>query len=145
MIERDELLDASLRAMTAHARLRWVNGASVTIERSGRVLIPKLEVAGDSASRRKGLLGRDRLEPGCGVVIAPSQGVHTFGMRFAIDIVAVTRDGVVVKIRSHVPPRRIVVAFSAFAILELEAGAAATAELQVGDRLQTLGPSPKNS
>ena len=117
------------------ARPRWTNGSSVTIERSGTVLVNHLEVAGDSASRKKGLLGRDRLDPGCGVAIAPCQGVHTFGMRFAIDIVAVARDGTVVKIRSHVPRRRIVLALKAFAIVELPAGAAAVAQLRVGDRL----------
>ena len=131
--------------MTGQARLRWVNGASVTIERSGELLATRIEIAGDSASRRKGLLGRDRLEPGCGVVIAPSQGVHTFGMRFAIDVVAVSREGTVVKIRSHVPPRRIVLAFSAFAILELEAGASAVAQLEVGDRLFVVAPFPSIS
>lgn len=131
-----------MRAMTAHVSPRWVNGARVTIDGSGVVLATRIEVAGNSESRRRGLLGRDRLEPGCGLVIAPSQGVHTFGMRFAIDIVAVSREGVVVKIRSNVRPRRIVIALSAFAILELAAGTAALAQLKVGDRLratQTTG------
>ena len=98
-------------------------------------------MAGNSASRRKGLLGRDSLDPGCAVVIAPCQGVHTFGMRFAIDIVAVARDGVVVKIRSDVPRRRIVLALRAFAIMEFPPGSAAAADLRVGDRL-VLSPKP---
>ena len=127
--------------MAGQAQLRWVNGASITIESSGELLATRIEIAGDSASRRKGLLGRDRLEPGCGVVIAPSQGIHTFGMRFAIDIVAVSRDGTVVKIRPAVPPRRIVLAFSAYAIIELAAGAAAAAQVKVGDRLR-VNPAP---
>jgi uncharacterized membrane protein (UPF0127 family) len=79
-------------------------------------------MAGDSESRRKGLLGRASLDPTTGFVIAPSQGVHTFGMRFAIDIVGVARDGRVVKIRPQVPPQRLVFAWTAFAILELAAG-----------------------
>jgi uncharacterized protein len=133
------------RDMASNAGPRWVNGARVTIERSGALLAERIEIAGDSASRRKGLLGRDRLEPGCAVVIAPSQGVHTFGMRFAIDIVAVARDGSVVKIRSHVPPRRIVMAWSAFAIIELNAGSAAAVQLQVGDRLRVWPPTSGDS
>ena len=116
-------------------RPKWTNGSIVTIESTGTVLATHLEVAGDSASRRKGLLGRERLDPGCAVLIAPTQGVHTFGMRFAIDIVAISRDGVVVKIRSNVPRRRIVLSLKAFAIVELEAGAASAASLKVGDRL----------
>ena len=115
---------------------KWTHGSTLTIERTGAVLVDHLEVAGDSASRRKGLLGRDRLDPGCAVAIAPCQGVHTFGMRFALDVVAVTRDGLVIKIRSGVPPRRVVLALRAFAIIELQSGAAAAADLQIGDRLQ---------
>jgi len=117
--------------------LKWTHGSTLTIERTGAVLVDHLEVAGDSASRRKGLLGRDRLDAGCAVAIAPCQGVHTFGMRFALDVVAVTRDGLVIKIRSGVPPRRVVLALRAFAIIELQSGAAAAADLQIGDRLLT--------
>lgn len=114
---------------------KWINGSILTIERTGAILVNHLEVAGDSATRRKGLLGRECLAPGRAVAIAPCQGVHTFGMRFAIDIVAVTRDGVVLKIRSSVPRRRIVMALKAFAIIELPSGTATTMNLQVGDRL----------
>ena len=116
-------------------RPKWTDGSSVTIEGSGTVLATHLEVTGDSASRRKGLLGRDRLEPGRAVLIAPTQGVHTFGMRFPIDIVAITRDGVVVKIRANVPPRRIVLALKAFAIIELPAGSVSATDLYVGARV----------
>jgi hypothetical protein len=117
------------------ARPKWTTGASITIEGSGVVLASRIEVAGDSASRRKGLLGRERFDPGEAIVIAPCQGVHTFGMRFAIDIVAVARDGLVVKIRSHVPRRRIVIALNAFAIIELPSGSVEGSKLKVGDRL----------
>lgn len=119
-------------------RPKWTNGSIVTIESSGTVLARYLEVAGDSASRRKGLLGRDGLEPGHAVLIAPTQGVHTFGMRFPIDIVAIDRDGVVVKLRADVPRRRIVLALKAFAIIELAAGSIRAANLAVGARLLVI-------
>ena len=101
-------------------------------ERTGRAFVSQLEVAVDSATRNKGLLGRDGLEAGRGLVIAPTNAVHTFFMRFAIDIVFVARDGRVVKIRHAVPARRITAAFRAFAVIELPAGTAAT-ELARGD------------
>jgi uncharacterized protein len=110
---------------------------ALKIERSGALLGSSIRVAGDSATRREGLLGRDALPPGSGLVIAPSQGVHTFGMRFPIDVVCVSRAGVVVKCRSAVVPRRLVLSWSAFAIVELAAGEAARAELVVGDVLTT--------
>ncbi len=105
------------------------------VSRTGVWLADELEAALDSSSRKKGLLGRDALPPACGLVIAPSQGVHTFGMRFPIDIVAVGRDGRVVKWRSDVPARRIVMAWSAFAIVELAAGTVERVGLQRGDQL----------
>lgn len=107
----------------------------IHIERTGAVLVQRLEMAGDSTTRRKGLLGRDALDQDVGFVIAPTQGVHTFGMRFPIDIVGVARDGRVVKVRGEVPPGRLVFAFRAFAILELAAGMARRAAISVGDRL----------
>ena len=105
------------------------------IERTGSALVQRLEMAGDSTTRRKGLLGRDSLDRDVGFVIAPTQGVHTFGMRFPIDIVGVSRDGRVVKMRAEVPPKRVVFALRAFAILELAPGVARRAAISVGDCL----------
>ena len=107
----------------------------LAIARTGRVLAERIEIARDSESRRRGLLGRDRLEWGSAFVIAPCQGVHTFGMRFPIDIVAVARDGTVVKMRPGVPRRRILISWSAFAVIELRAGAASEAGLRVNDQI----------
>jgi uncharacterized membrane protein (UPF0127 family) len=98
-------------------------------------LATTVEAALDSASRKRGLLGRDALAPGAALVIAPSNGVHTFFMKFAIDVVFVARDGRVVKIARAVKPGRVSLALRAFAVVELAAGAAETAELRVGDRL----------
>ena len=67
--------------------------SSSSTEPSGRVAVPDLEVAVDSATRKKGLLGREGLADGAGLVIAPTNAVHTFFMRFPIDIVFVTQAG----------------------------------------------------
>ena len=106
------------------------------IERTGQPLARRLEAAFDSASRRKGLLGRDCLEEGTALVIAPSNSVHTFFMRFPIDVVFAARDGRVLKIRAEMPARRLTGAVRALAAIELAGGAAASAGLRVGDRLQ---------
>ncbi len=70
---------------------------------SERVLVPALEIAVDSATRKKGLLGRDGLDEGAGLVIAPTNAVHTFFMRFPIDIVFATKAGRVVKVAAGGP------------------------------------------
>ena len=108
----------------------------LTIERTGEPLATTLEIAMDSQARKKGLLGRDSLDPGHAFVIAPCQGIHTFRMRFPIDVVAVTRDGTVVKTRANVRPNRIVMAWSAFAIIELRANSLRASNLIVGDQLR---------
>lgn len=108
--------------------------------RNGRILATTLEGAFDSTSRRRGLLGRDGLAPGHALVIAPTSLVHTFRMRFPIDIVFAARDGRVVKIREAVPARRIAGALGAFAVVEMAAGQARVADLRVGDRLVIQAP-----
>jgi uncharacterized membrane protein (UPF0127 family) len=106
------------------------------LERTGAWVIERLQLAGDSAQRRRGLLGRGSLGDGEGLVIAPSQGIHTFGMQFPIDVIGVARDGRVLKIRRAVPPRRLVFCLRAFAMVELAAGAAARLDVQPGDMLR---------
>ena len=101
-------------------------------------LATTVEAAVDSASRKRGLLGRDSLAPGVALVIAPSNGVHTFFMKFAIDVVFVARDGRVVKIARAVKPWRAALALRAFAVVELAAGAADRAGLRIGDRLRVV-------
>ena len=68
----------------------------------GTVLATRLEVAGTGPSRNKGLLGRDGLLPGEGLWIVPCEAVHTFFMRFPIDLVYLDRKNRIKKVRSSV-------------------------------------------
>jgi len=103
--------------------------------RSGHSLAHTLTGAFDSASRNKGLLGRDGLEDGHALIIAPTNAIHTIFMRFPIDIVFVTRDGRVAGGRHAVKPWRIACAFSAHAVIELPAGTLARCDTVAGDTL----------
>ena len=105
------------------------------IARSGEWLAASAELAGTSQSRRLGLRGRDRMEDDAALVIAPTQGVHTFGMKFPLDIVGVRRNGDVVSVQCSVRSRRIVLSLRAFAIVELAGGACGRAGVRVGDHL----------
>jgi uncharacterized membrane protein (UPF0127 family) len=99
-----------------------------------------LELAGDSASRNRGLLGRSGLPPEQALILAPSNFVHTFFMRFPIDLLFVARDGRVLKARRAVPARRIVGRLGAFAVIELAARALDRSQTEAGDRLSLVAP-----
>lgn len=103
--------------------------------RTRLVVAEHLLTAFDSAQRRQGLLGRDSLPEDSALIIAPSNAVHTFFMRFPIDIAFVSREGRVLKVRPAVAPWRLAGSIRAFAVVELPAGALARSQTQRGDRL----------
>jgi len=109
---------------------------SLRNEGSDRAIAVAVEPAFDSTSRRRGLLGRARLGPDTAFIIAPSNAVHTFGMRFPIDLLFVSRSGKVVKRVTALKPRRIAVALRGFAVVELCANHPGVAATRVGDRLR---------
>jgi uncharacterized membrane protein (UPF0127 family) len=103
--------------------------------RNGRVVAQTVSTAFDSESRRKGLLGRDSLALGAALVIAPTNAIHTWFMRFPIDVAFITRDGRIVKVAHRLPAWRMSMALRGYAVVELPAGALASSETVVGDLL----------
>jgi uncharacterized protein len=102
---------------------------------NGRVVATDVELAITREQRNKGLLGRDHLPAGHALIIAPCTSIHTWFMRFPIDVLFVKRDGQIVKISTAVPAWRFRIGFGAFAVVEMPAGAAAQAGLQARDVL----------
>jgi uncharacterized protein len=102
---------------------------------SGKAVCERCEIAAGFGARMRGLLGRAGLEPGTGMLVDREPSVHTFFMRFPIDVVFLNRDRKIVKIAHALGPWRIAGAMGAAAALELPAGAAAAAGLEQGDVL----------
>lgn len=100
-----------------------------------RVIVPGLEVAARHLQRMKGLLGRDGLPPGGGMLIAPCSSIHMFFMRFAIDAVFFGASGEVRKVYRNLAPWRIGFCAGAAGVIELAAGEAERLGLQTGDQL----------
>jgi uncharacterized membrane protein (UPF0127 family) len=100
---------------------------------TGAVIANRVEAAFDSDSRRRGLLGRNEWEAGRALVIAPCAAVHTWGMRFPIDVLFVDRQGRVRKVVEALPARRMTASLGAFAAIELPAGTAASCGVRRGD------------
>ena len=101
--------------------------------RTGQVIASQPTAAVDSASRRTGLLKHESMPEGFALIIAPCNAVHTFGMRFAIDLLFVARNGTVLKVCHAVPRRRIAVSWRAFATIELAAGTLTQSPAEAGD------------
>jgi len=105
-------------------------------ERTGSVVASEIELAADSAARNRGLLGRSSLAPGAVMIIAPCNAIHTFFMKFTIDVVFVDRGGRVRKVYKAVRPWRIRMALGSYAVLELARDATNLQAIVVGDRLR---------
>jgi uncharacterized membrane protein (UPF0127 family) len=72
--------------------------------------------------RLLGLSGLDRVEVGGGLLIPRCSSVHTFGMRFALDLYFLDREGEVIGTRLALAPKRFAFCAGASAVLELPAG-----------------------
>lgn len=95
-----------------------------------------MEVADSAAKRNKGLLGRERFSPGEGLWIIPCASVHTFWMRFSIDLVYLDRKKRICKLSSDVRPWRLSGCLWAHSVLELPPGTIRSTQTQNGDRLE---------
>jgi len=94
-------------------------------------------VAETGLTRIVGLLGERELLPGDGLLIVPSQSVHTWGMQFPIDIAVLDRDWNVMAIRRDMRPFRMTRMFwKAAAVLELPSGRLDSTSTFVGDTIE---------
>lgn len=100
------------------------------------VLADAADVADTSAKRRTGLLKHTGLAPGEGLWIAPCESVHSFFMKFTIDIVYLDRKHRVRKVRPDMVPWRISGCITAHSVLELPAGTVARTGTAAGDQLE---------
>ncbi len=92
-------------------------------------------LANSSEERRAGLLKQDSLAEGCGLWIIPCEGIHTFFMRFAIDVIFLDKQNRVRKIRPALRPWRLSACITAKSVLELPAGTAQQTQTELGDQL----------
>jgi uncharacterized membrane protein (UPF0127 family) len=120
--------------------LKGVSGDSDILVRNattGVIIARNLEVAATRATRRRGLMGRRTFAPGDALWIVPSRGVHTCGMRFAIDVVALDARGVVVDVVTDLRPWRLRLPRpGTLGVLELPAGTVRETRTRLGHRVR---------
>jgi uncharacterized membrane protein (UPF0127 family) len=102
----------------------------------GFVIGDFIEVADTSAKRRTGLLKHKGLDRGQGLWIVPCEAVHTFGMKFPIDVLFLDKKRKVLKIRKDMGKRRFAISLFAHSVLELPAGMAEASGTLPGDQLE---------
>ena len=93
-------------------------------------------VADTHLGRLVGLLGKRRLRPNEGVWLIPSQGIHTFGMLFAIDVIYLDAQNRVIHLVENLGPFRVApVRMNCESVLELPVRTLFESETQIGDQL----------
>jgi uncharacterized protein len=110
-------------------------------DENGTVVCESCTVARTPLARMRGLLGRSGLSTGEGLLLQPAGSVHTFFMRFPIDVVFLDADRRVLRVAPNVRPWRTAAAKKARAVLELAAGEAARVGVEPGAvlRLEVSG------
>lgn len=109
--------------------------AEAVNERTGVAVATSVEFARSIWSRFWGLMWRRELAVGSAMLIDPCSSIHTFMMRFAIDVVFLDKEDTVTKVAVCIKPYRLAFGPRCKRVLEMPCGAAATAEIAVGDRL----------
>lgn len=109
---------------------RWENGTGVLYGADAGIPV---EIAASCRARTRGLLGREGIEGA--LLLTPANSVHTFRMRFAIDVAYLSRDFTVLAVRTMRPGRLGLPRPRARHVLEAEAGAMARWGLRPGLRL----------
>ncbi len=100
-------------------------------------LAESCEQARSFLARGRGLMGREQLPAGGGMLIDPCSSIHTFFMHFPIDVVFINRDHQVVGLHHALPPGRPYAgARGARSVIELPAGVIAASRTEVGDQLE---------
>lgn len=111
--------------------------AALVRQRDAVRLVDRVEVAASLVARIIGLLGRQGLPPGQGMLLRPCSSIHTVGMRFSLDVVFFNRRMEVTRVWCALPPWRMATGGrGAHAALEMQAGWFPVGALAPGDRVE---------
>jgi uncharacterized membrane protein (UPF0127 family) len=110
---------------------------AVNASKGDTTIAQRVEWAGTGPKRRKGLLGRSELHPEEGMYIVPTQWIHTFRMKFPIDVAFLSKDGRVLAVHHGLKPNRLSrIVLRAEGALELSEGRLRATDTTVGDTVR---------
>jgi uncharacterized protein len=102
-------------------------------------LATQLRIAQTHWSRFRGLMCTDSASfvKGCGVWLVPSRGVHSFAMRFPIDVLYLSHEQTVIHLEQNLKPWRVApVRMNAASVLELPANTLNETQTSIGDQIE---------
>jgi len=106
------------------------------------IIAEHIEWAGTGTGRRRGLLGRESLDCMGGVYLVPCEWIHTFGMRFPIDVAFLSPAGRILAVHHNLRSNRLSkIVLRAEGVLELSAGRLRATNTDVGDYVQFIEPN----
>lgn len=118
-----------------------MNHGQITVENQD-CLVPEVSTTTNFLERMCGLLFRPALTASQGLLIVPCSSVHTFGMRYSIDLVFIDQNWTIVKTVNRLKPWRVAACKSATMVLELAANR--INELQLTPGLQLVWQRNQN-
>ena len=95
---------------------------ALRLSETGEILVPTVRILGGWFERGIGLLGRRRLPDGQAWYFPRCSAIHTFGMRFPLDLLFIDKDGCVLRAESNVGPWRTIIQRGAIGVLEMQSG-----------------------
>jgi hypothetical protein len=103
----------------------------------GTLVAERADVAATFFTRLRGLLGRSSLDQGSGLVLRPTNSIHSFFMKFPIDVLFLDRSARVLHVMGDMRPNRISpLVRHAHTVVELPVGAIAASRTATGDQLR---------
>jgi hypothetical protein len=109
----------------------------VKLKLNDKIICEKCELANNPITRFNGLMFRKRLNKSCGLLLEPCNQVHTFNMRFAIDVITMDKDNMVLEIFNAVKPWRVKpMVKGGRKVLELNENEAVALGIRCGDTIE---------
>ena len=103
-----------------------------------RSLALEAQIADNFFLRLKGLMFRKTIVPEAALIFYHTSSIHTFFMRFPLDVVFVNKKMRVIKLYKALKPGRVVFCFSAYLSVELPPGKISQKSLEIGDILELI-------
>lgn len=105
-------------------------------KRNSKIVCENIEIATSFFARLKGLMFREKLNKGEGLLINPCNSIHTFFMKFPIDVLFVNKEDEIIACIEKMKPSRISKIYGkAKYVVELSAGTIESKDIKVGDRI----------